>query len=504
LVDADRFSHSPSIGFAGRHAALLLLQRALSVAGGVIFAAIVPRMMGPETYGRYSLITALAVFLALFSSLGLTNAIGRYVPGFLQRGETVQLRRFLGGLLTVRLLSSTAAAAVYLGITMGWLHEVDRVVLVTMAATVLLQGLAQYLFSLFLGFDQVASWGLGDTLRRWLSLSLVVPGFALAGLRGASIALLVTELTLICLSLRLGRFGLSLVDLRISPAAFAPYLRFGLLFFANTALLTAFQGSGEPLVRLMSGEYAQVSYFALANSVYQVAAGTFSQLPFALLPVLTRHAATGATRDVARGVDRLLTLLTIVSVTALFGAMLLGDTLVRVVIGAAYAPVAVNLPPLMLALVMLGVSSVTVVLAIVHERPGVALRASLVRLILFWVAGPPCIAWWGGSFGACIAVLAASTAHAALSACGLRDELGTSIRSAAVAAGAGAVCLPLVWLRGATIVNVILFGAFLGGYAAMLLRARVITTGEIRLVIRLARASLPAADRFRWRRPRAG
>lgn len=151
---------------------------------------------------------------------------------------------------------------------------------------------------------------------------------------------------------------------------------------------------------------------------------------------------------------RLLTLATIASVTALFGAMLLGHVLVQTIVGPAYASAAVNLSALMLTLIMLGVSSVTVVLAIVYERPGIALRASTVRLVTFCIVDPLCAARWG-SFGACIAIVAASSAHAILSTLGLRDALGSSIRSAAAAAGAAVVFLPIVWLRSSPLVNLI-------------------------------------------------
>jgi len=473
-VETDAVSPRSTIRVAGHHAALVVIQRGLFVAGGVVFAAVVPRMMGPENYGRYALLTALVVFLAAFSGLGLTNAIGRYAPGFLHRGEMAQLHQLLGGLLTIRLVSTAGAAAVYVGVTVSWLHEVDTLVLTTMAITVLLQGLAQHLFSMFLGFDQAGYWVLGDTLRRWLSFALVVPGFALGGLRGASIALVAVELTLIAVGLRLSSVRLSLADLRISRAAFAPYVRFGVLFFANTALLTAFSVSGEPLIRLVSGSYVEVSYFALANNVFQAATAAVAQVPFALLPKLVRLAAGGATRDLARYVERLVAILTVVNVIAVFGVILMRDALVLTMFGSAYAPVARNLPPVMLALVMSSVSSVTLVVAVLHERPSLALRASLARLVVFWVAGPLCIAWWGGSFGACVAVLAASAVHAALSMYDLRDAIGTAVRSAALMAGAGALLFPLLWLRATTSINIILFAVFLVAYAAVLRRAGIL------------------------------
>jgi len=445
-----------------------------------MFAAIVPRMMGPETYGRYSLITTLAVLLALLSSLGLTNSIGRFVPQFVHRGERAELQRFVGGLLTLRLLTAAGAAVLYLGITLVWLPDVDIVVLRIMAAALFLQGLSQYAFSLFLGFDEPGRWAAENSLRRWVSLALVVPAFSVGGLRAAGGALLATEMVLLAIGLRWSRVRLSFRDLAFRPASYAPYLRFALLFFANQALFTAFQGSGEPLVRLVTGDYTEVSYFALANNVYLAAAGTLSQVPLALVPGLSRLMATDAAGDVTRRVDRLLTGLTIASMTALFSALFFADVVVVRVIGPAYARAAVNLPVLMGALAALAVSSVSVALAIVHDRPATALRASVIRLLVFWTMGPPLVVWWGGSGGACIAVVAACCVHAAASAWDMRDVLRPALRSAALAAALSAVFVPLVYLKASVGVDVGLFALFATGYAALLFWSGVLTRDDVR------------------------
>jgi O-antigen/teichoic acid export membrane protein len=473
---------------------LLLLQRGAHIAAGVLFAVLVPRMMGPEIYGRYALITAVAVALAILSSLGVTNAIGRYVPELLHRGERSELRRLIGGLLSLRLLSGGGAAVLYFAIMAVWLRDVDVPVLALMAVSVFVHSLTGYVFALFLGFDEAARWGMSEILRRWLSLVLVIPGFALGGLIGASLAVLLTDLALLGLGLRWGRLHLSPAELQLGLASLMPYLRFGLLFFASHALGIAFQASGEPLVRIASGDYAQVSYFALAHNAYLAAAGVFPQLTLAFVPTLTRLVSDGASREVTAWVDRLLTWLTIASMAALFGTLMLADTFVPLVLGGAYAAVAPNLPPLMLALLMLGVGNVTVLLTIVHERPGVALAASALRLGVFWAAGPPCVAWYGGSLGACLAVLAASTAHAAFSVWRLRHGFGASLRSAAAAAALSVVFLPLVLLKVSAVVNLSLYGLFVAAYALVLLWTGIVSTGEIAEMWRAVRGRMSAEE----------
>jgi O-antigen/teichoic acid export membrane protein len=432
--------------------------------------------------------------LALLSGLGVTNTIGRYVPELLHRGALAELRRLIGNLLSLRLLCGGAAAILYFAATVFWLHDVGAPVLAIMAASVFVHALSGYLFTLFLGYDEAARWGMFEMLRRWLSLVLVVPGFALGGLVGAGLSVLSTDIVLLGLGLRWGRLHVTPADLRLDLPALMPYVRFGLLFFANHALAIAFQGSGEPLVRIVSRDYTQVGYFALANNTYQAAAGAFPQLTLAFVPLLTRLVHDGATREVGAWVERLLRWLTIASVAALFGALLLGDTVVPLIFGADYAAVAPNLSPLMLALLMVGVGNVTVLVAMVHDRPGVALAASALRLAVFWMAGPVCVAW-GGSLGACLAVVAASIVHAAFSVWRLRRWLRGSLRSAAIAAGLSLLFLPLLLLKGAAAAgDIALYALFAAGYASVLFGARVITTREVALVWRTVRGRVPAAE----------
>jgi O-antigen/teichoic acid export membrane protein len=481
--DADGRRNATVGGAAARNIALLVLQRGAQIGGGVVFAAIVPRMMGPDMYGRYALITSLAVLTAVSSSLGVTNAIGRYITHFVHVGDVAQLQRFVGNLLTLRIASGAVAAAIYLVFTVLWLHDVDVVVLAVMAATVFVYGLTSYVFALLLGFDEAARWALAETLRRWLAVILIVPAFVVGGLRGTSVALLTIELVLLYLGVAWSRVRVSRADLRLSMTLLFPYLRFGLLFFATQTLFVAFQASGEPLVRILSGDYEQVSYFALANSIYLTVAGLFPQLMLAFVPRLTRLHNERAWAELATSLNRLLTWLTVIGVVALFGALLLGETAIRVVIGPVYVPVAANLTVLMSTLLIFGVSSVTLLLGLVYERPGVALAASGLRLVVFWAVCPLCASWWGASFGASAAVLAASAAHAALTVWQFRELLGTALRSAGAAAALSLAFVPLVWLRTSSLANVALYVMFLAVYMALLLRTGLVDRRDIAVML---------------------
>jgi O-antigen/teichoic acid export membrane protein len=161
-----------------------------------------------------------------------------------------------------------------------------------------------------------------------------------------------------------------------------------------------------------------------------------------------------------------------------FSALLVGDDLVPLVFGPAYRPVAVNLVPLTLALLPLALSSAANLLALVHDRPGLALQSAGVLLVAFWAMGPPLIAAWG-SLGACLAVLGASALYAGVFTWRMERVTRYSLRSWALAILLGVPFLPLVLFRSSGPVNMALYGAFAVGYGGLLLLLRVITAGEL-------------------------
>ena len=48
-----------------RNAGGILVQRGLHAASGFAFALVVPRLMGPDIYGRYSLLASLSIWFLL-------------------------------------------------------------------------------------------------------------------------------------------------------------------------------------------------------------------------------------------------------------------------------------------------------------------------------------------------------------------------------------------------------------------------------------------------------
>lgn len=469
-----------------RNAGLLIMLRGLALAGGFVYAAFVPRTMGPQAYGQFALVTSLAVWFELASGLGIGQVIARETPAFRARRDSIGLQGFFGSLLTLRAASGTVAAAAFFVLTRLWLKEIDPLVLAAVAATVVIQSLGGTLYSFFLGLDQAARWGANDVLSRWVPIAFLIYGFTAGGLPGACLGLLAGEAVVAGIALWWARPHLSLSGLGARWEGLAPHVRFALGFYASTVILAFFQRSGEPIVRIFSGDYVQVGYFGLAYAAYSAAEAVIPQVTMAFAPFLAALQLKGDPERVARWAERLARWLGALGIAAAAGAFLIGEDLVPAIFGEEFRPVAIYLAPLALSLLPQGIGAVARMLAVVYDRPGDVFRASVLRLAMVWILGPPLVARNGGS-GASLAVLGAVTAYAVYLAWRMRSAARYPLARWGLVVALGFAFLPLVSFRSTLWLNVALWGAFLAGYAALLLWLRLITPDEIRTAVQVLR-----------------
>ncbi|HTY77429.1 MAG TPA: lipopolysaccharide biosynthesis protein [Candidatus Bathyarchaeia archaeon] len=480
-------------GATVRNAALVLVQRGVQAAGGLCFAALVPRLMGPEAYGRYALVVSVAFWFALVSGLGFVNATTLYIPRFLARRDMAGLHRFVGNLLTLRVASALAAAAAYSVLALAWWRELDAVVLILMSVAVFLQGVSGYLYSLFLGFNRAQRWAVGDTVRRWLLLALVIPGFQLGHLRGAAVAVVVTELVVLGLGIAWSELPRAGADLKPDAGFLSPYLRFGLAFLVIQLLYVALQGSGEILVRLVSGAYTDIGFFSLSHGLYLVGAALLPQIVLSFAPLLSRLRHEGQASQEIAWSTRLVRIFAAGGVVGVFGALFLAQPYVPLLVGHGFGPVATNLLPLSLAFLAHTLGSVMGLLALVHERSRAALVAAATRLAVFWTLGIPLTARWG-SLGTCVGLLAAVGIHSVMLSWLIRDLSGPVVRAWALAVAPAALALPFLWLRTLLPRDIVLVGVLTLLYGSTLVLLRVVRPSDLAAVARLLRPRVPGTS----------
>ena len=469
-----------------RNAGWLVLQRGLHLVTATLFALLVPRLMGPDLFGRYALLTSVSMWFAMLSGLGAVSLMTRIVPQFTATGDLFGLRKLITNLLVLRVSTGVITATAYFLVIALALGERDYVAAMLVALAVFTRTVGNVCFSLFLGLNQAARWGMGDLTRRIATLAGVLIGFPLAGLRGACAGFAAANLLVLIIGVAgAWRYLLwSALDLRRSYLG--PYLRTGTSFAAGNLLLALAQRSGETVVRLASASYVQVGYYGAAYSIYLTGAHALWQGALSFAPLLVGLLTRGDAVQVTSWLARLLKWMFVVSSLASLATLLMGHDLVPLVLGADYRPVADCLWPLALALFALAVSSIGRLSALVLDRPGLSATAAAVELAMFWGLGT-LLATRFGALGMSVAALCGTIGYAAVISWRVHAELPYSPRPALTAAALALPFAPLVLLRSSWRLNAMLLAIAVVGYVGLLLWRRVITVDEIATLRRVMR-----------------
>lgn len=488
-------SPHPEASAALRNAGWVAAQRGLQIVIGVVFALLVPRLMGPEVFGEYALVTSVSLWFTLISGLGVASMMTRTVPGFVDRGDMAGLQKLVSSLLVLRVGTGVIAGALYLALTTFWLREVDIVALAFMAGSVFCRATGSISFALFLGLNQAGRWGFGEMLRRALQLIFVLLGFGAAGFRGACAGWFAANAAVLLAGLWMSRAYLRFRWTAILPDRqfLTPILRTGAYFAGGGILLSISERTGEALVHLTNQNFVEVGYFGVAYAMYSAGAQGLWHVAVAFAPVLILWNGRGEHQSSRQWVERLLAWMTVAAVMALIAVLLVGDLAVGTLFGVRFQPAARNLLPLAVAFLALAVGNIGRLQALVDNRPGVSAMASGIELVTFWATGL-WLARGAGSFGACVAVLAGATLSAAYFTWRFRGERRYSLRPAALAVAWAVPVLPLALFKASWPVELLLLGVALAVYGAVLLTTRVVTLSELaRFRSSLRRLDAPAA-----------
>jgi O-antigen/teichoic acid export membrane protein len=461
-----------------RHVTLLLILRGLIVIGGVLTAMLVPRTLGPATYGRYDLITMLTFWFTLLAGLGTGQVLSRQVPQLEHEGSIDKLRAIFGSLLVLRTFASALAAILYFIATRVWLWDLDWRVFVVLSVAVILRGPASLCYSLFLGQERIGRWAIPEMVRQWGSVMFSLPCFLVGGLLGAVTGYLVSETLIFTIGILGARRVLSRSDLRFDGSLISPLVKVGLGFYAADLVLSAFDRSGAVLIRALTQDYAQVGLFGVSYQIFLAAVLCLSQISTSFVPLLTILRTEQENAELKLWIERLVKWLTVATALGFLGSLILGKVIVTLVLGRAYLGAANNLVVLAATLMLLPLTNVCGVLALTHDRPGIVFKAAALRLLGFLVLGIPLISKWG-SFGACLSMLIAVAIQASYFTYRNWSFVMPALLHWMIVVGIGLLFAPLAWLRGSNLVNLSLYILAAGGYLVVLRALGTISAREL-------------------------
>jgi O-antigen/teichoic acid export membrane protein len=380
------------------------LRNALKLGGSLLVTyvigfglqVLVPRLLGPESFGQYNWANGTSAAFFILSALGLDVYIRKEVA---VRKEHAS--EFLGGTL---LLQGVLAVGL-LGAMLAVMRDRPPEVL----ALLLLLGLYQFFFRLnailaavLHAHEKVDGLSVAHVLMK------CIWGFGLAGalLLGAPLPWLAAPFigaelfkTVFLFHLTHKHAGLRLrLDVRATVAA----LGAALPFFINEAAL-ATNGRVDVMVLGLVANTTEVGYY---GAVWGIAGLTMLLSPilgWVLLPMMSRAAASSQeefTRILRRGLEGIVSLSVPVTLALALGA----ETWVYLLIGEAYLPAAPVLRLLAPIFVLTYVATVCGSWLMAANRPWTVTRTSLLaaalNLMLNLVLIPPFLAWWGTAGGA--------------------------------------------------------------------------------------------------------
>jgi O-antigen/teichoic acid export membrane protein len=454
------------------------------------FAFVVPRLMGDATYGRYAYFLSLYVILDVFSDVGVTYILGRFVPELQAQGRPVT--PVLHGLLALGLAAALAGAllvgAPLFVLKSGALAPAWWPVLLLLLLTTRFEGT---LFACVYGLNQIARFSAKEFVRSAATLGAVVALFAAFGLTGALWGLVVSELVLVALALAWTRDVLIRPAGRLRLADFKPYLLFGAGFYVPQLILALLQRSGNVFIKTLTGADEPVAYFDVANQLLVLTSTFFGLLLASLLPALTALFVREDHATISRWHRTVIVHCGAAVVLTYVALATLGRHAIAGILGPDFLPVYDNALVVQLAALPLLLIQAGINLAMLRKEYRVYIGAMVVGLAVM-AAGCVALVPRGQAIGASIATVAGYAAAAAVFALAYRrDFAGVTTGLVRMLLPGVLVVVPLLRLQPGLPASLGLCLAGAAVYVGLLFAARLVRWDDLRRLLDSIRHPAP-------------
>lgn len=406
---------SVAVSMAGKAAEMVTL---------LLLATVVPRVLGAEDYGRFSVPLTVVTLGSLAMTLGGPTVMARYVPAAAP-GERVAVARAIGARLArgraaqVGVFAVAAAVAAVLA--------PDAFPPATVALVVVALGLnvaATLLLQIGLGLGQTTEWSLRFPLQNAVLIVAVIVLRGSAGSTGGAFAIAIAAIA----GAAFGAMALRpVLRARPTPAAVPEgAIRFGALHAAGAALVQFSHRGGVLAVAISTWSSSETGFTALATGI---ALG----VTYAVLQAFTvslPHVAADA--DSGEGQLRRLAgwmLVALLPATVLATALL--HELVPLVFGQGYQGATDAFVPALALMVLAPVNSLAVQSAALRLQPQVSALSGGASALTFATTALVMVPAWGAA-GATTAALAGATASALVAMRLLPGAVGGRVATASL------------------------------------------------------------------------
>jgi O-antigen/teichoic acid export membrane protein len=446
-----------------------------------IFALLVPRMMGPDTYGHYALFVSWIGMIAAFLDPGMAEIAARVVPELQQRRDEAGIRTFFSRMLGFKIVLDVLVGLVFaVGFRAIFPEVIEPAFLWIMILAIFVADLGSAAYGLLFGLNRQALCSARDPLRRALSVGLVIALFHRFGLTGAIVSVVIVEsLLLIGNFAFVGRY-VSLRELAPKWSYSAPLLRYGFLFYLSSGASNVWQRLGNTLIGRLSGDFRQIALFDLSNQMFLTATSFTFFIIVSLAPTFARLRLEAKEEKLIDWSRRILTYTEIGCMGILGAWLLLGAELIPVLIGKQYDGLYANVAVLLCGAFPMVVVQLGLALAMAYAEP-IWYFAAVCAAVASFVASSLLLIPTAASLGCSFATLISCACCAVVIGIRYRVNMYKSLGPALKSIALGALLLVPCWLsRGPPGRNALLLLGFLVTYGVALFLTRIIVPAEVR------------------------
>ena len=458
-----------------------------------LFAILIPRMMGSETYGQFAFLISVIAILTSFLSLGIGEICGRFVPEAQSGADPAAV-----GALGSRLLAfKTAVSLPILALAFPallWLYgnSFPATYLVLVLLIVLVADWGSVAYGLLFGLNKLVRVSLREPLRRAVSLLLILLLFPQFGLVGALFSTLLVESILLALGLYWTKGHFTAGQLRLDFDFLKPCLTFGFGLYLSWFLLNVWQRLGNVLINHVTNDSAAIAFFDLANQCFLVVISITVTIVNSLVPMFSKLLLQGKEDKILEWSARLVRYMSILSMLAFSTLLFAGSELIIFLFGEEFSQVFPNAAVLLLALFPSVFVQIGFVYAVLYKSPGKFLWALIVSLAAFVALSLVLIPSYS-AMGCSAATAVSYYLMAGLAIYPFRDKAGPLLREGGITVGLGILALPLVLWKGEALWNVLLAVGFACAYMALLFVARVVSVKEVAEAVAALRGNKTAS-----------
>ena len=392
--------------------------------GLAVFSIVLPMMMGADLFGRLVLILSVSGLIQRVVTMGGGQLVfGRFIPEYEARGDHRASEVMFMHMLQFRALATMIGCPVLYVALRGVLPEASRATLVACVVSFAFASVSTPMFMVFFGFNRLALASLWAGLNRVLLVAFMLVLGGWLSLERASLTLVALHFFALALGLVLTRRLFTLDRAIFDLSGMRRHVGFGIETFVSSYLMSLPRIAGETLLAVLGFGAAQVGFFGLANSAVNAFARLFGKLPKLMVPGVGAQEAAGDRLTGERGFAAMIKFSMLIIVMMVVGASWLSETLVHLVWGAEFAPVAPHLVVLTASLLAVPWIRTVLALAVVRNRVRTTVRIGLAGLVALAVS----VAVLAPLMGALAVSLSIACAATVSGAAAVRLAAGTEI-----------------------------------------------------------------------------